>query len=635
MRRDRRKDTSRSLLKLAALIMATAFAPSHAAEEEPARVLLLHPLDVTMPTPALQNRITREAIEAAAPRPVEFFTESFDAYRLPGLAQEYEFVEFLNHKFASRAPHLIVAHGTMYNLLRRHAARLFPGAPRMFVDVGAHRVAEGAIPPGTPYTSTQMDVAGTVELALRLHPEARRVLVVAGDSAYDRGVLARAEQELQAIATRTPVELVVGRSEAEITSRLSQASDAIVLQLSVITDAAGATYVSRDLIIRLARASAAPMYSYYDVTMGHGVVGGNLMNRASQAHDIGEIARRLLAGEAPHTIPIPAAAAPLCTLDWRQIQRWGIDETRIPATCTILFQPPSLWARYGLPASIGALVLATVAALAAAVRIQRRRRLMAEREASLRTSELTHAARLGSVGSLVASITHELSQPLASIHTNAAAGELLISSGRIDMDEIRSILADIRSDEARAKALIIHLRELLKKREVSMQPVEINDVVGKALKMIAGAARAQHVDVITALDERPTHLLADPVHLQQVILNLAMNAIEAMAASPQGARKLTVQTLHIEAGGVEVAVSDTGCGVPPDHLDQLFEPFYTTKPDGMGIGLSIAQTIINAHGGRIWAESNDTGVTMRFALPPGARASRVSLLREPGAAGAG
>lgn len=594
-----------------------------AAESVVPRVLLLHSADVMLPASMRQDRMTRSAIQAAVDGPVDFYSESFDSYRMPGVSKEERFLQYLRDKYTSRPPNLIVTHGPMHELMSRHRRELWPSAPLMMVDVGAHRVRAGAVPAGVPYTSSELDMAGTLELALRLHPDARRVIVVAGVAPYDLDAHARALQEFKQFQSRVEIESLVGLTEAELTQKLSQLGpDAVVFQMSVMLDAAGNGYVGAELGRRLAAVSTAPVYTYFDIGMGLGLVGGMLMNRDGQSAHIGEIARRLLSGEPQQSVPIPPAAQSVCTLDWRALERWQIDKSLIPSDCQIKFVPPSFWERHGTTVIASALALATLAALLAAWHIQRRRRL-AEQEALLRTSELAHAARLGAAGSLMASITHEISQPLMSILTNAAAGERMIASGRADLDEIRSILADIRADDARAGAIISHLRELLKKREVSMERVAINEVVSKALKILESAARRQQVTVVTQLDDTLGVVMADPVHLQQVVLNLAMNGIEAMSDQPPHARTLTVRTARDSKGAAEVSVNDTGCGIPQERLTQLFEPFFTTKADGMGVGLSIARTLVQAHGGSIRAESAGPGggATMRFTIPIAAERS--------------
>jgi signal transduction histidine kinase len=587
-----------------------------AAQDKPLRVLLLYPADLMLPVVTLQDRITREAILAKQTRAVEFYSESFDMYRLPGSAQEQQLVEFLKHKYAEQTPDLIVTHGPMHEIMRRHRNELWPRAPLLFADVGAHRIQNGDIPPDVPYTSVQIDYLGTARLALRLQPQTERVLVAAGDSSYDREVLKRARLELQRIGTDVTIDELTGLSSEQMKASVSALKrGTVVFYLSMQRDVSGNTYVPREVLDELAAASAVPIYGVNDTYIGHGIVGGNLMNREGQREAIGDTAWRLLRGESALDQSTSVIAPSVCSVDWRQLKRWEIDERLIPADCRVLFRTPTWWQRHPVLISVVAIAVVLQVAGIFAWGLQRRRRKNAEQTARSRTAELTHAARLGAVGELMASITHEISQPLTSILTNAAAGERMIASGKPDIDEIRSILADIRADDARARSVVSHLRDFLKKREVAMAPVHLNELIANVLKLLEGEARHKKVNVVTTLDEQVSVIAGDAIHLQQVILNLAMNAIEAMSSQVITRRTLTIGTTWNAAAGIEVAVSDTGCGIPRERLPYLFEPFYTTKADGMGIGLSIAQMIIEAHGGRIWAEPLEAGTTMRFNIP--------------------
>jgi signal transduction histidine kinase len=611
---------STSLMRLIITLIAVALLTclwdetTHAAGREHTRVLLLHSNDLMLPGVALQDRITREAISSALGGSVDFYSEAFDRFRVPG--QQDLFVAHLHNKYALQPPHLIVAHGSMLEIVRQRSGTLWPGVPLMLADVASYRIIQDGIPLGIPYTSVQMDVLGTVQLALQLQPATRKVLVVAGAASYDRDASARAMRELEALAPRIAIEELAQMSADQMNAAMSALQEGtIVVYLTVHKDTTGNTFVPRDFLKVLSRNTAVPIYSFYDTFIGHGIVGGKLMNREAQSRAIGGIALRLLRGEPSSGVPIPTPSLGVCTVDWREIQRWNIDPRRIPQECRVMFREASFWERHRVLLTAAVLALFLQIAWVIAWLIQRQRRRAAESAARLRIADLTHTGRLGTMGGLMASITHEISQPLMSILTNARAGERLIASGQLDVEEIRSILADIRSDDARAGALISHLREFLKKRELSMESIDINELVSKALRIINTAARTQQIDVVAVLDEKLGMVFGDPIHLQQVVLNLAVNGMEAITAGPAVYRSLTVRTSLRSAQEVEITVSDTGCGIPHDQLARLFEPFYSTKPDGMGIGLAIAQIIVHAHGGRIWAESSDGRTDMRFTLP--------------------
>ena len=239
-------------------------------------------------------------------------------------------------------------------------------------------------------------------------------------------------------------------------------------------------------------------------------------------------------------------------------------------------------------------------------------------------AEAAHASRLALVGELTASIAHELNQPLGAILSNSDAAELLLESAGPQLDDIRKILADIRRDDLRASEVIKHLRALLRKREVELLPLDLNEVVADALRLVEGESRRRGIEVETELSAVVPAVRGDKTQLQQVLLNLVLNGMEAMAESSAAKRRLTVQTA---AGNpnkeAEVAVTDTGPGISPDCLPRLFDAFFTTKEYGMGLGLSIARSIIELHGGRIWAEKNtDGGAAFRFTLPNAGRLER-------------
>jgi PAS domain S-box-containing protein len=231
--------------------------------------------------------------------------------------------------------------------------------------------------------------------------------------------------------------------------------------------------------------------------------------------------------------------------------------------------------------------------------------------------ELTHAARLALVGELTASIVHEMKQPLAAILANAGAGMRLTKNGDKNPaeTELHETFSDIHAESHNAAQVIERLRSLAQRKPLELQPVDVNEMVGDVLRLVASDAHRRRVAIQAELAADVPAIAADRVSLQQVILNLIVNAMDAMDQDDGAKRRIDVRTRHT-GSEVEVAVSDTGHGIAPDDVPRLFDAFFTTKKDGIGLGLKIAHSIVEAHTGRIWAENRDGhGATFRIALP--------------------
>jgi C4-dicarboxylate-specific signal transduction histidine kinase len=245
---------------------------------------------------------------------------------------------------------------------------------------------------------------------------------------------------------------------------------------------------------------------------------------------------------------------------------------------------------------------------------ERHHRDIAERESRLRLAELAHMNRNASATVYCAALVHELNQPLAAIMSNADAAELFLTMDPPQLADVADILCDIRRDDLRASDLIQRMRALLKKSEPETEALDLNEVVRNSVALLASEARMRKVALRLELGEAALPVAGDRIQLQQVMINLVLNAMDAMAATPEPQRALRIR---VAAAGAEreVRVSDAGSGFA-GGLDRVFDSFFTTKPQGMGLGLSIAAAIVAAHGGRIWAENNpDGGGTVGFRLP--------------------
>ncbi len=239
-----------------------------------------------------------------------------------------------------------------------------------------------------------------------------------------------------------------------------------------------------------------------------------------------------------------------------------------------------------------------------------------ERQYREMQSELAHANRVATIGQLTASIAHEIKQPMAATRTNAAAALRFLDKSPPDVAEVREALAWIVNDADRARDVVDRIGSLIKKTPPRKEVVDLNAAILDVTALTHGEAVKIGVMVSTQLADNSPRIQGDRVQLQQVMLNLIVNAIQSMSGVEDGNRELHISTACIEPEGVRVAVRDTGHGLRPESLPRLFEPFYTTKPDGMGMGLSICRSIIKAHGGRLWATSCEPrGALFQFTIP--------------------
>lgn len=240
----------------------------------------------------------------------------------------------------------------------------------------------------------------------------------------------------------------------------------------------------------------------------------------------------------------------------------------------------------------------------------------AEAELLRQRTELAHIARVSTMGELAASLAHELNQPLGAILANAETAEFLLEQDTLALEEMRPVVTAIRKDGERAGEVIRRMRGLFGKHELKLELLDLNSLVHDVRQLVSRDLALRGISLSVALAPGLPEISGDRTHLQQVVLNLIVNAMDALAGQPREKRHIRVSTCPTTDCQVEMAVTDSGPGIEPDTLPRVFQPFYTTKPDGMGMGLSIARTIIDAHCGRIWAENITTGgAAFRVALP--------------------
>ena len=597
---------------------AAAFAAGPEPDAVPARrVLILSGAEVMLPAGQVVDGAIRQVLSEGGLGPLEFYSEGIDAYRFHTEEFENELASFLQRKYGERKPALVFALTDLaLDFLIRYRSQLWSDSPVVFTNVDPKYLQS----PNRPEWATGIvdveDFTGTANLARVLQPDARRILVVGGSGDRDVTTIQAAVRSLEAMQPPLPVAVKSGVPIGNFPREFGKLPrDTILLYTMMYRDSEGRAIVPRDAAKALAAASSVPVYGVHATFLGTGTLGGAMFDYGFTGRAAAQLGARILKGETPSSIPVMPGSPRLLAVDARQLKRFGIPERRVPSVYEIRFRPQSFWQLYRWRIVAVGVALALETGLLIALLVERRQRLRAEEESRLRRQELAHAGRLTTVGELTASISHEINQPLGAILANAEAAEMLLESGDGNMEEVRRILSDIRRDDLRASEVVRRVRGLAGKRDIEMKAVDMNAIVEAVVRLLEHEARRNAVAVQKDLAPELPAVHGDEISLQQVLINLALNAIEAMSIATVARRRLLIAASA--AGGlVEVRVSDSGLGISESDRANLFQSFFTTKKQGMGLGLSICRSIIEAHHGTISAENNPAGGAMfRFSLP--------------------
>ena len=572
------------------------------------RVVLLFDERVELPGMSRLDAEFGRTLQANSTDPVEVYREAMDLSRFGSDTYKSSLRDFLRTKYADKKIDVAVAvMPPAFDFLSRYGSLIFPGTPIVFCGMERKQLGDRSLPPNWYGVLIKRELAPTLEIALRIHPQTREVVVVSGTSEFDDTVSADARNEFRPYQDRlgfTYLSDLPFQSLLETLSHLPP--DNIVFFTTLFQDGSGKSFTPYEALEHISAAASVPVYaSAADQYLGRGIVGGRLFSFASHGADVAKLVLHVLSGAAPSERVLESTSS-RTAFDWRQMQRWGIGEGGLPPDTEIEFRDPNVWRTYRSQIAATVAVILIQALLISSLLYERRHRRYAEVQSRERMSELARVNRFSTAGELTASIAHEINQPLGAIQSNAEAMELVLSSPSPDIDEIKEIAGDILRDQGRASEVIRRLRSTLRKVPFELVDIDLNDVVRETEEFLSALAAGRQVDVSNSIAPRPLFIKADRIQLQQVILNLMINAMDAMSDMPRATRKIGVRTVQTDRFA-ELSIFDAGPGIPSDKLSDVFEPFFSTKAQGMGIGLSIARTIVEAHDGRIWAENQAAG----------------------------
>ena len=604
-----------AVLACAALLLWAAIASA----AEPRRVLIIHAFGHAYSPWSDMAASFRAQLIKKTKEPIDLYEVSLDTARVQNQQDETPFVDYIHALLGGRRLDLIVPIGAPSTFfVQRNRQRLFPATPMLIVGADRRRIPDYSLTENDAAVLLNLDLPAYLANILRVRPETTEIAVVVGNSPVERYWTSELRRDFQPLADRVKIEWFNDLTFDEMLKRAAaMPPTASIFWFLLSEDAAGIPYSEDSALETMREIASIPIFGMGDYEMGGGIVGGPLMQTRKLGAEGADVALRILKGEKPSAIKTPDVVFGSPVFDWRELSHWNISERRLPPDSIVQFRRPSVWQRYRWQIITLTTVLLAQAAVIAGLVVERRRRRIAEARERQRLMEVIHLNRSAMTGALSASVAHELSQPLGAIRSYAEAAMIYLKQSPPNLAKIGSILTSIVRDNDRTVNIITHLRWLLKKKdEVEAQEVDLNDIIRETMEIVGAEALKNGVDLATYKPKGALPVRGDPIQMQQVLINLAMNAIDAMRDCDLGKRKMSVNTAPVNGSSVEVSVADTGTGIPPDKLNNVFDAFYSTKVHGTGLGLSIARTIVQNHSGRIWAENrSEGGALFRFTLP--------------------
>jgi signal transduction histidine kinase len=586
-----------------------------AAETRARSILVLDQSEATGPFYYQVFSGLRATVSADTRSHTTLYAENLDLSRFDGPAYAESLRRHLKEKYRDRPIGVVVAVGTpVLELVLRWREELWPGVPVVFELVDEMDFARLRLPSDVTGSIVKVPLADSIKAARAVVPDLDSVVFVG--ARWDRQVIfGNWKDEIPTVAAGLNVTEIIGLTMTETRKRVEALPErSAIIYSAMYSDGEGNFYPPSVALKLIAEKANRPIIVAAETFLDSGGIGGFVLIPAVIGTDAAKLALRILNGESPSNIPAKVTDAIRPIFNWQQMQRWSVGESNLPPGSEIRFRERSLWDNYKWQIISVAAVLLIQAALISILLQERKKRNDAELEARHRMTELAHVNRQATAGELSSSIAHELNQPLGAILTNAETAELMLNSPSPDLSELKEILADIRRDDLRASEVIHRMRSLLKRMPFETRDIDLNETMREVFKLISAQASARNIVLELQPSPGALYVKGDPIQLQQVILNLIVNSMDAMTAMPD--QRTVVGRTEVNGRSAVISISDSGPGIPPHRLNEVFDPFFTTKKQGMGIGLSIARTIAQAHKGRIWAENpTGGGAVFHLSLP--------------------
>jgi signal transduction histidine kinase len=608
------------LLVSAAIAWSLVFvslAASLAAEPLPRSVLIIDQSGPGLPFYAGISSGIRSAVNSGSATQVSIYHEQLDLARFRGSDYEHSLNDHFRVKYRDKRVGVIIAVGSAaLEYVLRSRVELWPEVPVVFTFVDKPAIAQLELPPDVTGTTLQSHPRDMVAVARTLVPDIKRIALI-GDPPENQTYYRDLKKEVPIVAPDLEFIDLTGLTMTELRTRVAALPDqTAILHTSIYSDGEGHSLIPADAVALVAEMANRPIVVDLDTHFGRGSVGGLITTSSSLGEAAGKIALRILNGELASSIPIKESELARPIFDWRQLNRFGISEANLPPGSEVRFRELTAWEQYRWQIMLIATALVIQTTLIIWLYYEHRRRRYAEADSRSALAKFADMNRVATAGELTASIAHEIKQPLAAMVTSANAALRWLAKETPDLDETRKAMKNVVSDGHRASEIIGSIRAMFKQDSQVEAAVDLNNVIQDVLRLVQGELKTQGILVQSVLTRPLPLVLGNKGQLQQVILNLVRNAADAMDSVSRRARVLTIKTAIHDPDSVLLSVEDSGAGIAPEDIDRIFESFFTTKSQGMGMGLSICRSIIEAHDGRLWASSSvDHGSVFNIVLP--------------------
>jgi len=596
------------------VIFLAAVGPAAA---QPKRVLLLHSFGPQFVPWTFFAARFREELFKRSPEKIDLYEASLEGSRFQQAEEQAPIVDYLRMLFGERKLDVIVTLGAPAAFfVQKYRAEFFPSTPLVIGSPERRAIDYAKLTPNDAPVAVALDFEKWVGSILEVLPDTTHIAWAVGASPLERFWTEEFRRASQPFSDRVSFEYFNELRFDEMLKRVSELSPrSAIFYVDLRVDAAGVP-LDRDLVLpRLRQATKAPIFSYIDSYLGSGIVGGPMLSSETVGRLMAEATIRILNGEKAGDLKIPPVFPGTAQYDWRELRYWKISESQLPPGSIVRFREPTAWAQYSWQIALFCAVFLIQAGLIAVLLREHRRRQFAEVQSRQRMAELAHVNRFSTANELTASIAHEINTPLGSILVNAETANAMLNSPNPDIAELKGIVQDIVWDDRRASEVIRRMKSLLTKAPFEPKSLDFNDVARDTVDFVSSLAIGRNVELTSLITQNALPILGDRIQLQQVILNLVVNGIDAMKNTPAADRIISVRTSRVGTFA-ELSVSDRGAGIPEDKLKQIFEPFFTSKAEGMGMGLSIARTIVEAHRGQLSARNRDHGgASFKIRLP--------------------